>query len=412
MISKIYDVIIIGAGPSACYLAMNLDDNLHTLVIDKNNQILKKFLLSGNGKANITNICDHETFLKNMIFGTKNFMYHAFKTHSSTEIVNFLKANNLEYKQRENTTKIHLLVNNPVYVSIIQQHLDKKPNLDLLLKTTVVSIKKENDLFQVASTNGIFNAKNIVVATGGLSFSKFSGCTGDGYRFAKSFNIPVNKTFAMGISLALSEQLKQFTGLSGTSFGNVKAKLFLNKKLLVDENGDMMITHNGIGGPIIRRVSGYISYYENEGLDLYLDLIQPSELNEVLNKIKRLHEMWDYFPQFTKKFIKNFYDNLNLDSLTDVTNLNKSIKKQIVDYFINIHVDNIVKKFDVEQAISTGGGINTKHINPKTFMSNEIDGLYFIGEVLDVNAKTGGFNLTLCYSSALCCADDLNKKTS
>ena len=410
MDTKIYDVIIIGAGPSACYLAMNLDNELNTLVIDKNDQILKKFLLSGNGKANITNICSHEELLKNMIFGTKNFMYYAFKKHPQTEIIDFLKRHNLDFKQRENTTKLHLLVNNNIFLNEVKKELNAKPNLELSLKTSVVSVEKKEELFYVATTNGEFISRNVVVATGGLSFSKFSGCTGDGYRIAKSFKIPVNKTFAMGISLVLNKQLMQFDGLSGTSFSQVRAKLYLNKKIIADETNDLMVTHNGLGGPIIRRVSGYISYYENKDLDLYLSLIDEKELLDILNKIKRLHELWDFFPQFTKKFIKTFYTNTNLDSLTDVKNLNKITKQSIINYFVNIHINDIMNKFDVEQAINTGGGINTKYIDPKTFMSTEVKRLYFIGEVLDVNAKTGGFNLTVCYSSALCCCDDINLK--
>ncbi|GAA5414810.1 aminoacetone oxidase family FAD-binding enzyme [Ureaplasma ceti] len=407
-----YDVIIIGAGPAGCYLALHLDKNLKVLVIDKNSDIMKKFLLSGNGKANITNCCSFEELLKNMIFGTKNFMYHAFKTHPHTEILQLVDSVGLHYVQKENSTKMHMLSNNQIFINRMKDLLEEHDNLGFSLSTKVVSCRKgKDDLFYVDTNKDTFVGKNLVIATGGLSFSKFCGDTGDGYRFAKSFNIDVNRTFPMGISLPLEEQLKQFTSMSGTSFSQVTARLYKDKKLIVEETHDMMITHNGLGGPLIRRISGYVTYWENQGVKVELDLLKESAVRNALNKVKTMSEFWKEFEPFSKKFVMNFNERLGLEFKTDVKNLSKAKKQEIVDFFCNIPVEGIIEKFDVEQAINTGGGISTKKLNPKNFMSNEIDSLYFIGEVLDVNAKTGGFNLTVCYSSARCCADDINKKS-
>lgn len=405
-----YDVIIVGAGPSGCYLAKKLDSSLRVLMVDKNSQILKKFLLSGNGRANITNTCELDKLLSNMIFGTKNFMYYAFKTHNQQEILNILDNWNLTYQPKGTSTKMHMQDDNAVFVIRMKEELSKNKNLSFLLNTKVTSCKKENKTFIVETTNGTFSTSKLVIATGGLSFSKFSGCTGDGYTFAKSFGLNVKPTFPMGISIELEKQLDQFVNLSGTSFKDVRAKLFLNKKLIIDETQDLMVTHNGLGGPIIRRVSGYLSYYQLENLDLYLSLCDKDKLLETLNKIKKLYQLWDEIPIFTKKFTHNFYNSLGLYPETDVKNLTKKIKEEIIEFFIDIKVLNILKKFNIEQAINTGGGIDTKQMDPKTFMIKNLENLYFIGEVLDVNAKTGGFNLTVCYSSASCCADDINKK--
>lgn len=404
-----YDVIIIGTGPSGIYLALNLDPRLKVLMIDKNSQILKKFLLSGNGKANITNLCSFEDLLKNMIFGTKHFMYYAFKTHPQSEIMDLVNSFNLPYGFKQNKTKVHLQAENKEFISCIKKLLDQKPNLDYLMNTSVVSVEPEDNGFKVATTNGTMVGQNVVIATGGLSFSKFSGCTGDGYRIAKSFGVKVNKTYPMGIGLSFTQPLMQFINLSGTSISEVNARVYLNKKLIIDETNDLMVTHDGLGGPIIRRISGYVTYYESDEVSVYLDLIAPKQLTEYLNQINRLHDLWNLTDKFTKKFIKNFYEQLHLDPMTDVKNLNKKQKQEIIDYFCNIKFEHINRNFNIEQAINTGGGISTKEINPKTFMVNNVPGLFFIGEVLDVNAKTGGFNLTVCYSSALCCADYLNQ---
>lgn len=404
-----YDVVIIGAGPAGIYLALNLDPQIKVLIIDKNSQILKKFLLSGNGKANITNLCSFENLLQNMIFGTKNFMYYAFKTHPQSEIMALVQEFSLPYAFKQNQTKVHLLAENKEFIHCVNQVLNQKPLLSYLLNTSVVSVDRVDQGFQVATTNGVIEADNVVVATGGLSFSKFSGCTGDGYRIAKSFGIKVNKTFPMGISLSLTRPLKQFLNLSGNSIANINAKVYLNKKLIVQETNDLMVTHDGLGGPIIRRISGYVTYYEANELEVYLDLLDQVQLTTQLNQINRLHELWDLSDKFSKKFIRNFYEQLELEPLTDVKNLNKKQKQEIINYFCDIKLDEINRNFNIEQAINTGGGISTKEINPKTFMVNHVPGLFFIGEVLDVNAKTGGFNLTVCYSSASCCADYLNQ---
>lgn len=407
--NKIYDLIIIGAGPSSTYLALNLNENINTLIIDRNDQILKKFLLSGGGKANITNCCDFETLLNNMIYGSKNFMYHAFKTNPYTDIINFLKENKLDYAQRENSNKIHLLCNNKVFISRVLDKLNKKQNIEFKFKTRVINVFKKNDLFSIEIENSIIYSKKVVVATGGLSFSKFANTSGDGYKFAKSFNHTINKTFPMGISIDLLKQIPQFETLTGTSFKDVKCELFIDNKKIISETNDLMITTNGIGGPIIRRVSGYITFNKEKNVYILLSLLNQEKLLLTLNKIKKLNELWKEFNFFTKKFIQNFYKNLNLNSNSDVKNFSKQLKNKIINYFVNIKIDNFNKTFKYEPAINTGGGINTKEINPINFMSKIVDNLYFIGEVLDVNAKTGGFNLTVCYASALCCANHINK---
>lgn len=408
--NKIYDLIIIGAGSSSTYLALNLDDNIETLIIDRNDQILKKFLISGGGKANITNCCDFNVLLSNMIYGSKNFMYHAFKTNPYTNIINFLKENKLDYAQRENSTKIHLLCSNKVFINKVWEKLNNKKNIQFKLNTRVINVFKKNEIFNIETENAIFYSRKLVIATGGLSFSKFANTSGDGYKFAKSFNHNVSQTFPMGISIDLINQIPQFETLMGTSFKDVKCDLFIENKKIISETNDLMITTNGIGGPIIRRISGYITYNKAKNIYILLSLINKEKLVLILEKIKKIHELWKEFNFFTKKFIQNFYKNLNLNSNSDVKNFSKIAKQKVIDYFVDIKINNFNKNFKYEPAINTGGGINTKEINPINFMSKIIDNLYFIGEVLDVNAKTGGFNLTLCYASALCCAKDIKKE--
>lgn len=402
--NKIYDVIIVGAGPSAIYLTLNLDENINALIIDRNEQILKKFLLSGGGKANITNCCDFQTLLSNMIYGSKNFMYHAFKNNPYTNIISFLKENKLDYVQRENSTKIHLICSNKVFINKVLEKLNNKKNIEFKLNTRVINVSKKDEIFFVETNDSIFYSKKLVIATGGMSFSKFANTTGDGYKFAKSFNHKISPTFPMGISIDLTKQIPQFETLMGTSFKNVKCDLFIENKKIISETNDLMVTANGIGGPIIRRISGYITYNKDKNTYILLSLIEKDKLVFTLEKIKKINELWKIFDFFTKRFIQNFYKNLNLNSNSDVKNFSKILKQKIIDYFIEIKISNFDKSFKFEPAINTGGGINTKEINPINFMSKIINNLYFIGEVLDVNAKTGGFNLTVCYASAICCA--------
>ncbi len=417
--SNSYDVIIIGSGSAGTFLAMQLDPSLKVLIVDKNPEILTKFLMTGAGHANLTNLCDPKSMLTNFIYGSPNFIKYALNQKPNLKLVAWLKDHRLDYELKKET-KVHLLANNTTVRKLIKTSLESNPNLTFLFKTSVTKIEphQEKEYHAVfTDTNQVYYGKNVVVATGGRSFSKATGCTGDGYRLGVQLGHTVTDLFPMGTPITLNQMPLILAQKAGLSLPDCVARVKLDNKLVCCEQNDLMVTHEGLGGPLINRISGYINhnYLVKQPIEVHLDLIaNKDQFISHFHQCKRFHELWKNYPQFTKKFINSFYEINQFNAETDLKNLTKQQQKAILDCFFDLKLDLKVRdrfvQNDFEIAICTGGGIATKDIQAQSYESNLVPHLYFIGEVLDVNAKTGGFNLTFCYTSAFCCAQAINRQ--
>lgn len=278
----------------------------------------------------------------------------------------------------------------------MEKKLLEKDNVELLYDTNVFNVDKQNDLFLVSTSNEEYKSKKLIIATGGLSYPK-TGSNGDGYKIAKKFNHTIKTQFAIGVGIKLTNN--QFKELQGLSI-NVSVTILINNKVVIKESGPMMFSHFGLGGPIIRRVSGYISLGLKDNLPTEIK-IEFLSLPEIEAEFMQMN-IKNSFLQINQKLKNILLDEINIKKDLDLNNMNKIQKEEIKKQFNSYSIKNI-ELLDISQAIATGGGVHTKEINPNSFESLIVPNLFFIGEVLDVNAKTNGFNLTVAFASANKC---------
>ncbi len=397
-----FDLIIVGGGVSGMFAACSEFNHYKTLVIDKNKAILKKFIMTGKGKSNITNTSDTKVFIDNLIDANK-FIYPALNKYNSHGIIQLL--DNLNIKYHEKTPhRIHLIDANEVFRDKLINYISSHKNVQYRLNDEVIQIIKSNNQYYVKTKTSEFMTEHLIIATGGMSFPK-TGSNGFGYKIAKQFGHNICDLYPIGVGFYVNNL--DYAILNGQSLDNVCAKVYWDNKLKYSEVGPLMFTLNGIGGPVIRRVSGYATKYlqNHEACKVEISLIDESQVMQELNSKKWLK---DCFKELSHKvidyFIGDYYKQYN-----DLNNMPKQIKKEICDRLSHWTID-VSKTDEIELAINTGGGVDLKQINPNTYESNLVPGLYFIGEVLDVNPRTNGFNITVCYATANKCMEHISSK--
>lgn len=395
------DVIIVGGGPAglmATYSA--LMQNKKVLLIEKNNKLGKKLYITGKGRCNLSNASTGEEFFKNIVTNPK-FLFASFASFSSEDTQSFFEENGLKLKI-ERGNRIFPESDKASDVTKVFEKIISKNNVEVKLETTVLSILTEGSQVKgVLTDKGEFYAKSIIIATGGVSYP-LTGSTGDGYLFAKQVghSIVEPKPALVGI-----ETKKVYADLQGLSLKNVVLHADNGKKTLFNELGEMLFTHYGISGPIVLSCSSILNKVDLNNVNLYIDLKPALDFNTL-----------------EQRLIREFKEN-NLKSLTTILggfmpkslivpflkeaklNGNK-ICAEITVFERNLII-NTLKKFPltpkklrpIDEAIITSGGINVKEVNPKTLESKFISGLFFAGEVLDVDALTGGYNIQIAFST-------------
>lgn len=402
--TKLYDVIIVGAGFSGCITAKYLDRNLSVLMIDQNNLILKKFLMTGKGYSNITNTLEINKFMSNIIDNNK-FSYSSLTKYNSKNILQMCDDMSIRYFEKT-PNRIHLLDSNEKFKEIFMNELVNKENLDLRFNTKVTSITYNIDHFVVTSRNvETYYAKSVVIATGGMSFAKFTGSDGYGYVLAQQFKHTIKTIYPIGVGIDVDDE--QLIKLQACTMSNVCATVYdHNNKILCTETSELIFTHYGLGGPVIRRVSGYVSKQLITHPSAKISICFFNE-KIIIDELKKYRYLNQCFKMANKKVISYLFDKIKIDINAETSNLTKQQINSIINILSNFEL-NIKKTRSITEATNTGGGINLKEINPSTFMSKIQENLYFIGEVIDLNPRTNGFNLTICYSSARVVADQIN----
>ncbi len=385
----VYDLIIIGAGASGVYAGIQ-SEQLNVLMLDSNQEILRKFMLSGNGKANITNDLEVKEVLTNLL-GNYKFMYGALKQFGPSQIMTFLKNNRIDFHHQG--SKVHLDCTNVNFAKKMLNLLGKNENLTIQFEERVLDVNKSDDLFNVHTNKGDYQAHKVILAAGAVSHPEVGACE-DGYIIAKSLNHTISRTFPMGLSLMLPRS-NSLTQLTGISFKQVRARLYDNKKVVYDETNDMLITHYGLSGPLIKRLTSYMSFYGPKSTAA-ISFISEEQVVAELKKYKQLKYCFKFLP---KNFIAYVYQTLTLNENQETNNLKKEERQSII-HFLSHYEINKYKLMSAKTAINTGGGVNLKEINPNTMESKIVPNFYIIGEVAGTSALSGGFNLTICYSTA------------
>lgn len=375
-----YDVIIIGAGPAGLMAGIQACKNNKVLVIDKNKGPGKKLLLTGGGRCNVTNLKDVNRFL-NEIEYNKKFLYSVLNKFSPYDIYDFFVKNGVDLKEEEDN-KIFPLSDkaNDILNALIKNlnNVDFKYNEEVL-NITVSSIK------EVITSKGKYQTKNIIIATGGASY-KHTGSTGDHMRFAKSINQPTIPLFPCETRIILKEK----PDLAGTTISDVKI-IYEHRETA----GNLMFTHRGLGGSSIMKMSEHI--YKSASKELYIDLFPNIDIYEIINNYDRDKEMFTFLNIYFSRKLCLYLIN-KIGSNKRIKQYNEKELRNIC-YLLKKLPFIIDKVENIEVAYVTGGGIDMNYIDSSSMESKINQGVYFVGETLDIHGPIGGYNITLALST-------------
>ena len=455
-------VVIIGGGPAGMLAAISSARNGNKVtILEKMDMLGKKIVVTGTGRCNITSSLPIDDFRKN-IPGNGMFMYSSFRNFDNQDILNILKNEGVETKiergnrifpvsdKADDVRKALIRVVKKLGVNIILNAKVKeilvKEEEDFILKEKEqkdISLKKECDEVKNKKMDGDNNTKNniidkigkkvygvraiingkeetilsdkVILATGGKSYPG-TGSTGDGYELAQNVGHSITKIRPSLVPLTVKDNssLKLCQKMQGLSLKNVSIKFIdTNKnKVIYEDFGEMLFTHFGVSGPVILSASAHLLRYKN--IDELLKagkIILSIDLKPALSKEKLDERVLRDFKEEKNKEFKNSLDKLLPKKMIDVViQLSEINPEKRVNEITKSERENLVKVLKgleieisgfrpIEEAIITSGGINIKEINPKTMESKLVHGLFFAGEIIDVDAYTGGFNLQIAYST-------------
>ncbi len=404
-----YDIIITGTGPAGLFCAVNCADKagIRILVIEKNISPGRKFLLSGTGQCNITHTGTVPEFTRH--YGTAgDFVKPALSAFTPATMINFLNENEIPTVEKENG-KVFPESMRAIDVLSMLIELCENGGIEFRFDSPVTDINFKEGKFELTSGGEKFTAEKVVVASGGESYPD-TGSSGDGYKFAENLGHTITPTSP---SLApVYIRSFPFTELSGISFKNRTVSLFKNGKKTHSSSGDILFTHRGLSGPVILDMSRYIR--RGDVLEVSLAGKKSEEMNTDFITESRAQGK-----KSIKTFLKNFdiperlitviLEQEGIDPLKNVSEINKEERvklfKSLGEYpFI------VEEKGNFNVAMATTGGVCRDEIDKRTMESKIIPGLYFAGEVVDVDGDTGGYNIQWAFSSGKTAADGIKRK--
>lgn len=406
-------VIIIGGGPAGMLASISAaKENNEVILLEKNNSLGRKLLITGKGRCNITSSIEIDEFIKN-IPGNGRFLYSAFQNYTNQDIIDLIESNGIKVKEERGNRIFPVTDKAEDVLNCLIKEMKKYKNIEIKTGKKVETILTENgEVLGVKLESGekIFGSK-IILATGGKSYP-VTGSDGDGYKMAKSLGHTIEKIRGSLVPLTGDEKLCQ--SMQGLSLRNVKITIkdIEKNKKIYDDFGELLFTHFGVSGPTILSSSAHLLRYKEidrlfkeSKVKLYIDL-KPALSNEELDlrirrdfeKIKNKEFKNSLEKLLPKKMIPAILDLSGIDINKKVNSITKEERQKLVELLKNFEI-NIDGFRPVEEAIVTAGGISIKEINPKTMESKLVKGLYFAGEIIDVDAYTGGFNLQIAYST-------------
>ena len=405
-------VIVIGGGAAGMFAAIQAAKKGHQVVLlEKNEKLGKKIYITGKGRCNITNACDTEELFQNVMRNRK-FLYSAFYTCSNYQVMDFFESNGLPIKTERGERVFPQSDHSSDVIAVLQRVL-KQEGVDIHLYTEVKKIRiQEGTVTGVFLTDGGFlSAEQVIVATGGCSYVT-TGSTGDGYRFAREAGHKVTKLLPSLVPFETEEAWIQ--ELQGLSLKNVSVKIEKDGKLLYDAFGEMLFTHYGVSGPLLLSASSVVNDYADKmPLTMTIDLKPALDEEQLDKRILRDFEE-NQNRQFKNAVQKLFPAKLipvmiRLSGISPEKKVNEITKEERQGFvkLIKAFPLHLARLRDFKEAIITRGGVSVKEINPSTMESRLVKGLYFAGEVLDLDALTGGFNLQIAWSTGYLAGDSL-----
>nr|WP_288539042.1 NAD(P)/FAD-dependent oxidoreductase [uncultured Dorea sp.] len=402
-------VIVVGGGAAGMFAAIAAAKNGHRVTLyEKNEKLGKKIFITGKGRCNITNAADMEELFDAVVTNSK-FLYSSFYGYTNQNVIDFFEDAGVPVKIERGNRVFPISDHSSDVIRALEREM-KKVGVKVCLNTEVKSVEAEKGKFNkvVLKDTTTQAADACIVATGGLSY-RSTGSTGDGFRFAENVGHKVTQCFPSLVPMETKEPW--ICELQGLSLRNVEAKILDGKKELYKDFGEMLFTHFGVSGPLIISASSYVGkkFMDKNGqkkeLTLEIDL-KPALTEEQLDQRVLRDFEENHNRQFKNAITKLFPTKLipvmlelgGIDPEKKVNSIEKEERKQFVHLIKHFRMTLTGLRGYLE-AIITKGGVNVKEIDPGTMESKLVKGLYFAGEVLDLDALTGGFNLQIAWST-------------
>lgn len=396
------EVFVIGGGPSGMMAAITAAQKGNRVTLfEKNDKLGKKLFITGKGRCNVTNASEIEEIIEN-IPGNGNFLYSALYTFTNNDLMNLIENTGVPLKI-ERGNRVFPKSDKSSDIIKAFESLLKKLNVKLMLNTNVDDIIIDgNNIKGIKIGDKINYCDSLIIATGGKSYP-LTGSTGDGYVFANKAGHSIEDIKPSLVPLIVKEDyIKELQGLS---LKNVSISVKSGKKTIFSDLGEMIFTHFGISGPLVLSMSRYIIDMFPGKVLVHINL-KPGLTEEQLDKrIQR------DFEKYSRKMFKNSLDDLlpqklipviiklsGIDEEKEVNQISKIERANIVNLLRDFKVTAIGTR-PIDEAIITSGGVCVKEINPSTMESKLVKGLFYAGEVIDVDALTGGFNLQIAFST-------------
>ena len=402
-------VIVVGGGAAGMFAAIAAAKNGHQVTLyEKNEKLGKKIFITGKGRCNITNAADMEELFDAVVTNSK-FLYSSFYGYTNQNVIDFFEDAGVPVKIERGNRVFSISDHSSDVIRALEREM-KKVGVKVCLNTEVKSVEAEKGKFNkvVLKDTTTQTADACIVATGGLSY-RSTGSSGDGFRFAENVGHKVTQCFPSLVPMETKEPW--ICELQGLSLRNVEAKILDGKKELYKDFGEMLFTHFGVSGPLIISASSYVGkkFMDKNGqkkeLTLEIDL-KPALTEEQLDQRVLRDFEENHNRQFKNAITKLFPTKLipvmlelgGIDPEKKVNSIEKEERKQFVHLIKHFRMT-LTGLRDYPEAIITKGGVNVKEIDPGTMESKLVKGLYFAGEVLDLDALTGGFNLQIAWST-------------
>ena len=392
------------------------------ILLEKMEKLGKKLLITGKGRCNITNSAEMDEFMKNIPENSK-FLYSSFSRFTNNDIISFLNKQGVATKVERGGRVFPV---SDKAEDVLNAFLKKLKELKVTIKTNFEVTKILTEGSVLTGIEGKNNGKiekimadKIILTTGGKSYP-VTGSTGDGYKMAKDLGHTITSLKPSLVPLICNGESKRLCQeMQGLSLRNVKVKITENNKVIYEDFGEMLFTHYGISGPIILSASAVLISYKNidellkeNKVKIHIDLKPALDEEKLDNRILRDFEELKN-KQFKnslglllpKKMVEPMVSIIGIDPEKRINEITKEERKTIVKDLKNLELT--INGFrGIEEAIVTKGGISIKEINPKTMESKLIQGLYFAGEIIDLDAFTGGFNLQIAWSTGYAAAQN------
>lgn len=396
-------VIVVGGGAAGMMAALwAAKEGDEVTLLEQNEKLGKKLFITGKGRCNVTNACEIEELLDHVI-SNKEFLYSGFYGFSNDAVIKLLEELGCPLKIERGNRVFPVSDHSSHVIRVLEQGL-RQNGVEICLNTKVKNIlKKDGCASGVRLAGGdTLKADKVIVATGGMSYPS-TGSTGDGYRFAREAGHHVTELVPALVPLQAAGDI--CSRLQGLSLRNVKVTLTADGKKVLEDFGEMLFTHFGVSGPVILSASSHLKRYRGKKLELHIDW-KPALSDEQLDQ----RILRDFQKALNKEF-KNSLDQLlpkkAIPVIIELSGIPGHKKVNEITKNERGKLRSAMKDFTLEitgvrgfkEAIITQGGIDVKEINPGTMESKKIKGLYFAGEILDLDAVTGGFNLQIAWST-------------